>query len=82
MMNLFKKRTAKEHLEEAKQTYTTPPESKKPEHTYYRLGITDGNRVSFAMGYSEITMNRAGVDSMIHLLTTYKNMIPEDKQDE
>ena len=59
--------------------YIEPPKEKeKPAHTYYRLGLTDNNRVSFAMGYSEITMNAAGVDSMIKLLETYRDMLNEE----
>jgi hypothetical protein len=55
----------------------TPPKE-KPAHTFYRLGLTDNNRVSLAMGYSEITMNAAGVDSMIRLLETYRDMLNEE----
>jgi hypothetical protein len=59
--------------------YIEPPKEKeKPAHTYYRLGLTDNNRVSFAMGYSEITMNAAGVDAMIKLLETYRDMLNEE----
>ena len=59
--------------------YIEPPKEKeKPAHTYYRLGLTDNNRVSLAMGYSEITMNAAGVDAMIKLLETYRDMLNEE----
>jgi hypothetical protein len=54
-----------------------PPEPEKPVHTYYRLGLTNNNRVSFQMGYSEITMNAAGVDSMIKLLESYRDLLSE-----
>lgn len=86
MFNLFKKRTAKEFIEEAKETYLPPKEEapqKKPEHTFYRLGITDGDRVSFSMGYSEITMDAAGCDSLIAAITTFRDMLPKkEKKDE
>ena len=59
--------------------YVEPlPEKEKPAHTYYRLGLTDNNRVSLAMGYSEITMTAAGVNSMITLLETYRDMLAEE----
>jgi hypothetical protein len=58
-----------------------PPEPEKPAHTYYRLGLTDNNRVSLTMGYSEITMNAAGVDSMIKLLETYRDMLHEEEEE-
>jgi hypothetical protein len=63
--------------------YIEPPKEKeKPAHTYYRLGLTDNNRVSFSMGYSEITMNAAGIDSMISLLETYRALLREEHGDE
>ena len=52
-----------------------PPE--KPAQTFYRLGLTDNNRVSFTMGYSEITMNAAGINTMIRLLETYRDQLEE-----
>jgi hypothetical protein len=62
--------------------YIEPPaEPEKPTHTFYRLGLTDNNRVSLQMGYSEITMNAAGVDSMIKLLGTYRDMLHEEAEE-
>lgn len=58
-----------------------PKEPEKPAHTYYRLGLTDNNRVSLVMGYSEITMNAAGVNSMITLLETYRDLLVEDSKE-
>lgn len=49
--------------------------------TYYSLGLTDNNRISFKMGYSSITMNKAGAQAMINLLTTAMNQLTdEDKE--
>ena len=60
--------------------YIEPPKEKeKPAHTYYRLGLTDNNRISLSMGYSEITMNAAGIDSMIALLETYRDLLREEE---
>ena len=56
------------------------PLAKEP-ITYYSLGPTDNNRISFKMGYSSITMNKAGTQAMINLLTTAMNqLIDEDKE--
>lgn len=61
--------------------YIEPPkEPEKPAVTFYRLGITDNNRVSFAMGYSEITMSAAGVDSMIKQLEVFRDQLLEDEE--
>ena len=62
--------------------YIEPPKEEKATHTYYRLGLTDNNRVSLQMGYSEITMNAGGVDSMITLLETYRDQLKEEEEDE
>ena len=58
--------------------YVEPPaEPEKPVTTFYRLGITNNSRVSFQMGYSEITMNADGVDNMIKQLELFRNQIQE-----
>jgi hypothetical protein len=54
-----------------------PPAPEKPATTYYRLGITSNSRVSFQMGYSEITMNADGVDNMIRQLQVFRDQIRE-----
>ncbi len=54
-----------------------PAEEKKPAQTYYRLGFTDDNRVSFQMGYSEITMNKQGVDNLIKQLAVFRDQLAE-----
>jgi hypothetical protein len=63
--------------------YVEPPaEPEKPVTTYYRLGITNNGRVSFQMGYSEITMNADGIDNMIKQLETFRDQIMEYEEDE
>jgi hypothetical protein len=62
-----------------------PKEPEKPVTTYYRLGITNNGRVSFQMGYSEITMNAGGIDNMIAQLECFKDQILQyenDKEEE
>lgn len=54
-------------------------EKKLSGKVFYRLGLTDTGRVAFNMGYSEITMNRAGCQQMIDQLTFYMNQIPEEE---
>lgn len=55
-----------------------PPKEEKPAITYYRLGITNTNRVSFAMGYSEITLNAAGIDNLIKQLELFRDQLQEE----
>lgn len=71
---LFNKKKSDEPIVEDK-----VEEPKKVSQTYYQLGLTDDNRVSFSMGYSSITMNRAGIDTLIDLLKTFQEKIPADE---
>ena len=68
---------------ETKVPYVEPPAppKEKEAHTYYRLGLTDNNRVSFSMGYSEITMNADGIDNLIKQLECFKSLLQEDSDD-
>ena len=55
------------------------PPKEEPAKTYYRLGLTDNNRVSFQMGYSEILMNREGCQQVIDQLTFFMNQLQEEE---
>lgn len=88
MFDFFRRKTAKEYMEEASNVYNLPkpkavppvPEVKKeePAKTFYRLGLTDNNRVSFQMGYSEITMNAAGCQQIIDQLEFFKSQLYDE----
>jgi hypothetical protein len=58
------------------------PEPEKPAKTYYRLGLTDNNRVSFQMGYSELTMSRAGCQQVIDQITFFMNQLQTEDSKE
>lgn len=86
MFNWFKKKDAGNVIkfpEPKAVPYVEPPkEPEKPATTYYRLGITNNSRVSFQMGYSEITMNADGVNNMIKQLEVFRDQIMEyEEQD-
>ena len=55
------------------------PEPEKPGRVFYRLGLTDNNRVAISMYYGELTMNGAGVQRLIDQLEFYKNQLTEDE---
>lgn len=88
MFDFLNRRTAKDYEEDASNVYNLPkpklveppPEPKKeePAKTFYRLGLTDNNRVSFQMGYSEITMNHEGCQQMIDQLTFFQSQLYDD----
>ncbi len=58
-----------------------PPKAEKPAQTFYRLGMTDNQRVSLSMGYSEITMNYSGVDNLIKQLEVFRDQLPHDDEE-
>lgn len=81
MFDLFKKKSNVVQFPDVPKTEVktpyTPPEPEKPVTTYYRLGVTNNGRVSFQMGYSEITMNAGGIDNMIKQLEVFRDQITE-----
>jgi hypothetical protein len=87
MFDWFKKRDYSNVIQfpEVKTPYVDPPERETPAVTYYRLGLTNNSRVSLQMGYSEITMNVAGIDNLIKQLECFRDQIIEceidDEQD-
>lgn len=96
MFNFFGKKTTRDFMEDAKETYGVPeqkpmwncppePEVKelkeKDPTIFYRFGVTDKNRVAFSMGYSEITMNKQGCQEMIEEITFFMNRLKDDVED-
>jgi hypothetical protein len=55
-----------------------PKEKEEPAKIYYRLGLTDNNRVAFSMGYSEITMNATGCQQMIDQLKFFQSQLTDE----
>jgi hypothetical protein len=90
MFNLFGKKNKEDSnvVKFPKLTQPIPPmpevkppkeEKKEPDGTvFYRLGLTNNNRVSFSMGYSEITMNHEGCQQMIDQLTFFQSQLYDD----
>jgi hypothetical protein len=57
------------------------PEVEQPAKIFYRLGLTDNNRVALSVGIMEITMSKVGVEHMIQQLQVFRDQL-EDEQDE
>jgi len=57
-----------------------PPEPEKPARIFYRLGVTDNNRVAFSMGVSEITMTKLGCQQMIEQIEVFMNQLPDGEE--
>jgi hypothetical protein len=56
------------------------PEPEKPGRVFYRLGLTDNNRVALSMYYGELTMNSVAVQKLIDQLEFYKSQLTEDDE--
>ena len=54
------------------------PVPEKPATVFYRLGVTDTNTIAFSMGVTEVTMTKAGVQSLIELLQVFRDQLTED----
>lgn len=58
------------------------PEPEKPAEIFYRLGVTDNNRVAFSMGMSEITMTKLACQQMIEQIEVFMNQLHDDSPEE
>lgn len=65
---------APEYKETVKEKAPKEPKAQ----TMYSIGLTDNNRVSLKMGYTEITMNPQGVQNLIDQLELFKKQSMED----
>jgi hypothetical protein len=66
---------------EIKTPYVEPPKQETTSKTYYTFGLTDDNRMAFAMGYTTLTMNREGVQGLIDQLEFFKNQLREEEDE-
>jgi hypothetical protein len=56
------------------------PEPEKPGRVFYRLGLSENNRVSLSMYYGEILMNGPGVQRLIDQLEFYKSQLEDEAE--
>ena len=95
MFDFFKRKTAKDFMQDARDTYGLPEPKETPSmppvppnpakddaKIFYRFGVTDNNRIAFSMGYSEITMNKAGCQQLIDQVTFFMSQLEEDADNE
>ena len=62
--------------------YVTPPKKEEETQTFYRIGVTNNSRVSFQVGYSELTMSKLGVKHLIEQLELFMDQLPEEQHEE
>jgi hypothetical protein len=80
MFDFFRRRTAKDFLEEAQETYgglpeVTPVEVPQRDNVVYKIGKTENGKVTLSLGdYSGavVTMTNSGVDQLIRMLEAAK----------
>ena len=75
------KKAVEEGMKASEPTAPTKPAEKR-EVTYYSLGLTDRNRISLRIGYSEVTMNAVGVQNLINQLELYKSQLVAEEPNE
>jgi hypothetical protein len=91
MFNLFGRKTAKDFMDEAKETYgvpeVTPVSVPKKEHKeFYRVGRTDDGYTTLTLindkgwGSMTLTMNREACEQMIRMLES--TFVDEPKVEE
>ena len=59
--------------------YIVPEE---PAKIFYRIGVTDQNRIALSMGMTEITMTRAGVQNLIEQLQVFRDQLQAETEEE
>ena len=82
MFEWFKKPIYNKVVKDPVPNIGPPAKAVRDPVTYYSLGPTDNNRISLKMGYSSITMNKAGTQAMINLLTTAMNQLTDEDETE
>ena len=55
------------------------PAPEKPAKIFYKIGVTDNNRVSFSLNYTgEILMNKQGIQNLIDQLEVFMNQLHDE----
>ena len=74
--DFFRRRTAKELMQQAEEQYVAPIPSPMEKAPVYQIGKTEDGMITFKMGYTTLTMTNSGVDQLIRILEAAKE--PEE----
>jgi hypothetical protein len=74
--DFFRRRTAKELMQQAEEQYVAPIPSPMEKAPVYQIGKTEDGMVTLKMGYTTLTMTNGGVDQLIRILEAAKE--PEE----
>jgi hypothetical protein len=85
MFDLFKKNKMPANVvpfpapkETTKMPHVVPPAPEPEPKIYYTFGLTDDNRVTFQLGYTTLTMKRAGVQQLIEQLEFFRDQLHDE----
>jgi len=56
-------------------------EQPAPEEVHYTIGTTNKNRIALKIGYTTLTMNKAGCEDLIEQLEVFMKQIKEEETD-
>ena len=84
MFDWFKKKDYSNVIKfpETKTPYIAPPTPEPETKVFYRIGVTDKDRLAFQVGYSELTMTRKGVENLIQQLAVFRDQLEEEHNNE
>lgn len=84
IFDFFKKRdyTNVVKFPETKTPYIAPPTPEPETKVFYRIGVTDKDRLAFQVGYSELTMTRKGVQHLIEQLQVFRDQLTDSEDKE
>jgi len=83
MFNFFKKPEYSNVVKFPEQVKVPTPyiEQTKPEEMHYTIGITTENRIAFKVGYSTLTMSKAGCEDLIEQLEVFVKQLKQKETD-
>ena len=83
MFNWFKKPDYSNVVKFPEQIKVPTPyiEQTKPEEMHYTIGITTENRIAFKVGYSTLTMSKAGCEDLIEQLEVFVKQLKQKETD-
>jgi hypothetical protein len=77
--DFFRRRTAKELMQQAEEQYVAPIPSPMEKAPVYQIGKTEDGMITLKMGYTTLTMTNSGVDQLIRILEAAKE--PEEQSE-
>lgn len=83
MFNFFKKPEYSNVVKFPEQIKSTTPyiEQPTPEELHYTIGVTSEDRIALKIGYSTLTMSKAGCEDLIEQLEVFVKQLKQKETD-